>query len=139
MGHGAALAGIDIQYCMTLPRELLQSVETTSVTRVRASEDYLLAEVRSYTLDVSSYASDNKYFSFKDQWRMGITSLMVEALGLRPFKDVFWTSSSNPGNNYYYDCMEVDLPANPNVPWPLNYRYVGPINVTGHLLLSKTH
>ena len=45
MGHGAALAGIDIQYCMTLPREVLQSVETTSVTRVRASEDYLLSVV----------------------------------------------------------------------------------------------
>ena len=45
MGHGAELADVDIQYCMTLPKELLQSVESKSVKRVRASEDYILAEV----------------------------------------------------------------------------------------------
>lgn len=55
---------------------------------------------------------------------------MAAAIGVKPFKDVFWTSRSNPGNPYYYNCMEVNLEADPNVPWPLNYRYVGPINVT---------
>ena len=48
MADGAAAADIHIQTCMTLPKELLQSVETTSVTKIRASEDYLLAEVRGY-------------------------------------------------------------------------------------------
>ena len=50
MADGAAAADIHIQTCMTLPKELLQSVETTSVTKIRASEDYLLAEVRRYLL-----------------------------------------------------------------------------------------
>ncbi|TRY70847.1 hypothetical protein TCAL_01214 [Tigriopus californicus] len=113
MALGAELNDIQIQYCMTLPKEAMASVETNSVTRIRVSEDYLLAE---------------------DQWRIGITSLFAHALGLKPFKDVFWTSSRNGGNNYYYDCMEVALDADPNVPWPLNYRYVGQASVTksGH-------
>ena len=45
MADGAAAADIHIQTCMTLPKELLQTVESTSVTKIRASEDYLLAEV----------------------------------------------------------------------------------------------
>lgn len=109
MAQGAELHDIQIQYCMTLPKEAMASVETNSVTRIRVSEDYLLAE---------------------DQWRIGITSLFAHALGLKPFKDVFWTSSRNGGNNYYYDCMEVALDADPNIPWPLNYRYVGQTSVT---------
>ena len=45
MADGASAADVNIQTCMTLPKELLQSVETTSVVKIRASEDYLLAEV----------------------------------------------------------------------------------------------
>ena len=110
MAHGAELADVQIQYCMTLPRELLASVETQSVTRIRTSEDYILAE---------------------DQWRIGIASHLAHNLGLRPFKDVFWTSPRNPGNDFYYNCMEVDLENDPNKPWELNYRYTGPISQTG--------
>ncbi len=110
MDYGAQQAGINIQYCMTLQRELLQSVELPSVNRIRASEDYLLVE---------------------DQWKIGITSHITQAIGVKPYKDVFWTSRSNPGNLYYYDCMEVSLDTDTDTsPWPINYRYVGPINQT---------
>ena len=109
MGHGAQLAGVDIQYCMTLARELLQSVESQSVTRIRTSEDYILVA---------------------DQWRIGVTTHLSDAVGVRSFKDVFWSNRNNPGNVFYYDCMEVDLEADPNNPWPLNYRYTGAVNKT---------
>jgi hypothetical protein len=56
------------------------------VRRVRASGDYLLS---------------------RDNWRLGLTGLIVGSLGLAPFKNVFWSSGRNPGNMLYYDCMEV--------------------------------
>ena len=36
MGAGAEEGGITIQYCMSLPREVLQSAEVPSVRRLRA-------------------------------------------------------------------------------------------------------
>ena len=71
---------------MTLPRELLQSVQLPAVRRARVSGDYILS---------------------KDNWRIGLTSLLASSLGLAPFKNVFWSSQTNPGNKFYYDCMEV--------------------------------
>ena len=56
---------------------------------------------------------------------------MADAIWVKPSKDVFWTSNSNPGNAYYYDCMEVSIETDPNSPWPINYRYVGQITTTG--------
>ena len=35
MGVGAKAGGITIQYCMSLPREVLQSAEVESVRRLR--------------------------------------------------------------------------------------------------------
>lgn len=31
-----------------------------------------------------------------DQWRIGVTSLFVGALGMRPSKDTFWTVKTQP-------------------------------------------
>ena len=36
MGKGAALANVTVQYCMTLPREVLQSSEIAAVKRLRS-------------------------------------------------------------------------------------------------------
>ena len=58
----------------------------------------------------------------KDNWRLGISSLLASALGLASFKNVFWSSERNPGNKFYYDCMEVNNNTDPNVPWNLSYR-----------------
>ena len=101
MGEGAGLQGVTLQYCMSLPRHVLQSAEIASVRRLRTSGDYILS---------------------KDNWRLGISTLLASALGLSSFKNVFWSSERNPGNKFYYDCMEVNNNTDPNVPWNLSYR-----------------
>ena len=45
MGTGARKHSIDIQYCMTIPRILWESVAISSVTRARVSEDYIAVGV----------------------------------------------------------------------------------------------
>jgi len=52
------------------------------------------------------------------------------ALKVRPYKDVMWTASSNPGNPKYYDCMELAVEDAEDKPWPINYRYVGKLSKT---------
>jgi hypothetical protein len=80
MGAGAEKNGINIQYCMPLPRHALQSVEIPSVVQIRASGDYQPGN---------------------DQWQIGATSLFNYALGIAPFKDDFWTTKDQPGNPYH--------------------------------------
>lgn len=46
MDAGAQSNGIDIQYCMTLPRVLWETVALPSVTRARVSEDYIAVKVQ---------------------------------------------------------------------------------------------
>jgi len=56
--------------------------------------------------------------------------LLASSLGLASFKNVFWSSQTNPGNRFYYECMEVSNNTNPNQPWSLNFRYTGYKNKT---------
>ncbi len=42
MANGAAESGVVIQYCMALPREIMQSVESNVNARARTSSDYQL-------------------------------------------------------------------------------------------------
>ncbi|CAL1533037.1 unnamed protein product [Lymnaea stagnalis] len=79
MGKAAEKYGMKIQYCMSLPRHALQSLELPAVTQARASDDYHLGE---------------------DQWKIGVTSHLADALGLAPSKDTFWTIN-HPVNNRY--------------------------------------
>ena len=109
MGAGASLHNVTLQYCMSLPRQVLQSSQVASVRRLRTSGDYILS---------------------KDNWRIGTSGLLASALGLSSFKNVFWTSERNPGNKFYYNCMDVSNNTDPNVPWSLAYRYTGYQNVT---------
>lgn len=81
MGESAARHGIFLQYCMAYPRFYLQTLEVRAVTHIRASDDYGPG-------------------TRPDQWYMGDTSLLAYALGLAPFKDVFWSTSNQPGNKY---------------------------------------
>ena len=81
----------------------------SGVRRLRTSGDYILS---------------------RDNWRLGISSLLATSLGLSSFKNVFWSSQSNPGNKFYYNCMEVSNQTDPNVPWSLKYRYTGYQNTT---------
>lgn len=72
MGEAAARHQLTIQYCMSYPRHVLQSVELPAVTNVRASADY---------------------HPGNEQWRpLGHTSIFAWAVGLAPSKDSFWST-----------------------------------------------
>ncbi|XP_046547852.1 uncharacterized protein LOC124257767 isoform X1 [Haliotis rubra] len=79
MGNGAAKNGLTIQYCMSFPRHLLQSLEIPVVTQSRVSHDN-----RPNT----------------DNWKIGVSSIFALSLGVVPYKDNFWTTSVQPGNRY---------------------------------------
>ena len=138
MGKGAALANVTVQYCMTLPREVLQSSEIAAVKRLRSPSNkkyqyfwlnfltfircifttnllphslahssppsltYSLSPVTIELINLwlASFflRASGDYILSKDNWKIGITSLMASSLGLVPFKNVFWSSKSNPGN-----------------------------------------
>ena len=74
------------------------------------------------------YSGD--YILSKDNWRIGLTSLLSTSLGLSSFKNVFWSNERNPGNKFYYNCMEVSNNSDSDKPWDLDYRYTGYINIT---------
>lgn len=79
MGKGARKNGLTIQYCMSPPRHMLQSLEIPVVSQARVSDDYQPGN---------------------DQWQIGVTSMVAHALGVAPFKDNFWTTTNQPGNPY---------------------------------------
>lgn len=74
------------------------------------------------------------YILSKDNWKIGATTLLATSIGLSAFKNVFWTNQENPGNKFYYECMEAKNNTDPNQPWTLEYRYTGYLNSTrsGH-------
>lgn len=72
MGTAAQELGIAIQYCMPWTRHILQSVEISSVTQVRVSDDY----------------QPGNY-----QWAIGDTTILAHSLGLAAFKDDFHSTS----------------------------------------------
>jgi hypothetical protein len=84
MGAAAEQVGINIQYCMSLPRHILQAIEIPRVTHARASDDYAV----------------NLQNPAKPQWNIGISSLLADAIGLAPFKDVLWSTDVQPGSPY---------------------------------------
>jgi hypothetical protein len=91
MGAGAEQVGINIQYCMSLPRHFLQALQIPRVTHARASDDYA----------VSLMHRD------RPQWHIGITSMFLDAIGIAPFKDVLWSTSMQPGSPYGASAIEA--------------------------------
>jgi hypothetical protein len=91
MGEAAEKVGINIQYCMSLPRHILTALQIPRVTHTRTSGDYAghLTNPRS------------------SQWDIGISSMFADAIGLAPFKDVFWSTSEQPGAPYKSSPHEV--------------------------------
>ncbi|KAK6196065.1 hypothetical protein SNE40_001360 [Patella caerulea] len=79
MGKSAERNSIPIQYSNAWPSHILQSLEIPAVTQVRVSGNYMQQA---------------------DQWKIGITSILVNALGLAPSKDTFWTMEQESGNKY---------------------------------------
>ncbi|CAD5111385.1 unnamed protein product [Dimorphilus gyrociliatus] len=70
--------GLPTQLCMTPCRTALQVLELKSITNVRVSTDYLLAE----------------------QWRIGLTSHFAWNVGVFPNKDNFFSQTIQPGNPF---------------------------------------
>lgn len=92
MGEAAQKTNINIQYCTSLPRHILQALEIPRVTHARTSTDY------AYHL-----------MGVTQQWNIGISNMFADAVGLAPFKDVFWSNSLEPGR-HYGPHTEEDLP-----------------------------
>ncbi|CAF4324858.1 unnamed protein product, partial [Rotaria sordida] len=89
MSEGADKANITIQYCSSFPRHALQALEISRVTQARVSVDYTRHIVHR-----------------EDQWTIGISSLLSDALDIAPFKDVFWSTTNEPGSAYKPSPME---------------------------------
>eukprot|EP00546_Thalassionema_frauenfeldii_P012530 CAMPEP_0178927276 /NCGR_PEP_ID=MMETSP0786-20121207/19084_1 /TAXON_ID=186022 /ORGANISM="Thalassionema frauenfeldii, Strain CCMP 1798" /LENGTH=717 /DNA_ID=CAMNT_0020602663 /DNA_START=1642 /DNA_END=3795 /DNA_ORIENTATION=+ len=88
MGSAAKRNDITIQYCMSWPRHMLQSLEIDSVTQARASDDY----------------QPNNNINWIG---IGISSLWSSALGVVPLKDNFWSSYVSQPHSIYGNVSET--------------------------------
>mmetsp|Transcript_37414 Transcript_37414/g.82037 ORF Transcript_37414/g.82037 Transcript_37414/m.82037 type:complete len:879 (-) Transcript_37414:48-2684(-) len=73
MADAASDAGLTIQWCYSTPSDVLASLEMDAVTNLRASGD----------------------FCYGNSWQIGVSSLLLSALGKAPSKDTLWTSPNN--------------------------------------------
>ncbi|XP_050418345.2 uncharacterized protein LOC126831737 [Patella vulgata] len=80
MGNAAQKNGITLQYCMAFPLHILAALEIPTVTQARVSADGVPGNTNG--------------------WKIGITSLFPQAMGIAPYKDNFWTTEYQPGNPY---------------------------------------
>jgi len=79
MGNAARANKLNIQYCMPLWNDYLQSVEIQAVTQTRVSNDNTPGS---------------------KQWPIFRSSLIADSLQLYPFKDNFWSTKVQPNNKY---------------------------------------
>ncbi|CAF3624881.1 unnamed protein product [Rotaria sp. Silwood1] len=89
MSKAAEHIGVNIQYCMSLPRHALQTLEIPRVAQARVSDDYA----------VHLRQQDS-------QWTIGVSSMLADAIGVAPYKVVFWSNSIEPGAPYRAPVME---------------------------------
>ena len=87
MGSAATKYNVTIQYCMSYPRMVLQSLEIASVSQFRAGDDYGPGQSTDCGFPYCVYD-------------IGTTSLIAWALGLAPSKDVFWSTTVQPGSPF---------------------------------------
>ena len=77
MARAALERGIAIQYCLSSPTDMLQSLAYPAVVQARASQDYVNKVANAFGL--------------------GGSSLLMGAALVAPSKDTLWTSSPQPG------------------------------------------
>eukprot|EP01084_Bolivina_argentea_P102729 184025_1 len=80
-----------VQYCMDLPSYVLQSLQYPAVTNARATTD--------------NFPGD------KMRWKIAYTNLLLSPLSIRPFFDVIWTTSYQPGNVYNVNETDCEMEA----------------------------
>ena len=90
MSDAAASLNVTIQYCMPLPRHMLESTKHQPVTNARASGDY---------------------HPGAENFDIALSSLLYWAIGVKPSKDDWWTTEVQPNSPY------GDRPTEPN--WQL--------------------
>eukprot|EP00041_Stephanoeca_diplocostata_P032956 m.1075300 g.1075300 ORF g.1075300 m.1075300 type:complete len:922 (-) comp24239_c0_seq10:1896-4661(-) len=73
LSDAADHAGVAMQWCMATPGDVLMAMDFPSVTNFRVSTDYYYGR----------------------SWDIGVSSLLVWALGAAPSKDTFWTSNQS--------------------------------------------
>jgi len=123
MAEAADKLNINLQYCMSLPRQILTALEFPRVTQTRVSGDY------------EGSLTNPK----GNQWAIGISSMFAEAIGLAAFKDVFWSTSVQPGAPYKGEPKEV-LPERQSAISTLSTGPVGPgdaVNYTNIEVIMK--
>lgn len=87
MGDAASELGVTVQYCLVEPATVLASASIPAVTNIRASGDYHPGDY---------HDSVNHW----NTWDVALTSIFFGALGVQPSKDVFWTTTLQPGNPF---------------------------------------
>ena len=89
LSAAAVAAGVPVQLCMPLPSDVLATVALPGVSNVRASDD------------------DDLTYAPAFRWKIGLTSMLHGALGVRPFHDVAWTYAAYSGA----DAADVPYPS----------------------------
>lgn len=98
MGEGAAKAGVAVQYCGAFLQHLLASVEISAVRQVRVSQDYTPDTWKQVAMHNTS-----------NQWSIGTSSIIADALGVAAHKDVFRTATElGPDETRYGRHGEID-------------------------------
>jgi len=81
MGAAAQRHGITIMYCMAFAPVLLNSVTVAAADSTRASPDYIVGHGE----------------ETNGQWAIGYDAMWHWALALRPYKDTFYSNSTEVG------------------------------------------
>jgi hypothetical protein len=75
---------------MSLSRHILHVLQVSRVTHARVSFDYTY-----------------QIYGQRQTWAIGIPSIFADAMGLAPFKVVFWSTSVQPDSFYNSSAEEV--------------------------------
>lgn len=97
LNNAAAKHGLPVQYCMGLSNEMMHTLTLSQVTTARASED---------NFPGGTHASG---WTEGSRWQIAYTALFLNAIGLRPFMDVVWSSPHCPGSPYPQERDNVPL------------------------------
>ena len=86
LGGAASDLNLTVQLCMALASMALHSTTLPAVTNARASGDY----------HPSSFLPP----AYTENWQIGLTSLLLDAIGLQPSKDTLWSGEVQPGSHF---------------------------------------